>query len=134
MKKSKVLSVILFLAGLLIMVVGGATLFIPEVFSAKHGVILGSDINLLNDIRGAGGLMLGTGVLIMLGAFVEKMAFTSAVVGSVMYLFFAGSRMIAILLDGVPAEGLIKATVVETVVGLVVLMAFLKYRQQAIPA
>ena len=129
MKNSKVLSVILFLAGLLIMVVGAATLFIPEVFSAKHGVNLGSDINLLNDIRGAGGLMLGAGVLIMLGAFVEKMAFTSAVVGSVMYLFFAGSRMVAIALDGMPGEGLIKATVVETVVGLVVLMAFLKYRQ-----
>ena len=129
MQESKVLNVILFLAGLLILVVGSATLFFPVEFSAKHGVNLVQDVSLLNDIRGLGGLMLGSGLIIISGAFVKQMRFTSAVVGSVMYLTFALARVISIILDGVPAEGLIKATVVETVMGLVVLVAFIKYRK-----
>lgn len=129
MQESKVLNVILFLAGLLILVVGSATLIFPVEFSAKHGVNLVQDVSLFNDIRGLGGLMLGSGLIIISGAFIKKMRFTSTVVGSVMYLTFALARVISIVLDGVPAEGLIKATVVETVMGLVVLMAFIKYRE-----
>ena len=129
MKESKILQVILFLAGLLILVVGSATLFFPLEFSAKHGVNLAQDVSLFNDIRGLGGLMLASGLIIISGAFIKKMSFTASVVGSVMYLTFAMARIISIVLDGLPAEGLVKATVVETVVGLVVLAAFIKYRE-----
>ena len=134
MQDSKVLKVVLFLAGLLILVVGGATLFFPEAFSAKHGVILAKDISLFNDIRGAGGLMFASGLLIISGAFMKKMAFTSAVVGSTVYLVFAFARIVSIVLDGMPAEGLIKATVVETVMGLIVLAAFIKFRNKPLNA
>jgi len=133
MQESKVLNVILFLAGLLILVVGSATLFFPVEFSAKHGVILAQDVSLFNDIRGLGGLMLGSGLLIISGAFVKQMRFTSAMVGSVIYLTFAMARVVSIVLDGVPAEGLIKATVIETVMGLLVLVALIKYREVAKP-
>lgn len=129
MQDSKVLKVVLFLAGLLIFVVGCATLFFPVEFSAKHGVNLSDDVNLFNDIRGLGGLMLASGLIILSGAFIKTMTFTSAVVGSVMYLTFAMARAVSIVLDGVPAEGLIKATVVETVVGLMVLAVLIIYRQ-----
>jgi uncharacterized protein with PQ loop repeat len=67
----------------------------------------------------------------MLGAFVAKLTFTSAVISIVMYLSYGISRILSIAVDGMPAEGLVLATVVEIIIGLVGVFALLRYRERA---
>ena len=130
MENSKVLKFILFLSGLLLIIIGGAFLFIPVEFSAKDGIELGNNISLLSNVRSASGVVMGSGILIMLGAFFPKLSFTSTVVSIVVFLSYGLSRILAIVMDGMPAEGLVKATVVEMILGLVSVFALLKYRKK----
>ena len=87
------------------------------------------NISLLNDYRGMGGLMFGSGLIIFSGVFIPRMAFTSSVVAAVVYLTFSLGRVLSIVSDGLPFEGLIKATVVELILGLLGLFLLVKYRE-----
>ena len=130
MKHSKILKTILFISGLLLITVGTATLLSPVAFTARNEIDIVGNISLLNEIRGNGGVLLLNGVLILLGAFIHRLSFTSTVVSFVLYLSYGSARVLSLLLDGMPADGLIKATVIEIVFGLVSLFAFLKYRDK----
>ena len=131
MKNSKVLKTVLIISGLVLTGVGGAILFIPGAFFATNGIDLGENISLLNEIRPPGGALLASGIVIMLGAFVAKLTFTSAVISIVMYLSYGISRVLSIAIDGMPAEGLVMATVIEIIIGLVGVLALLKYQEHA---
>ena len=49
----------------------------------------------------------------------ERMAFTAAVVATVLYLSYGLSRVISIVLDGMPVEQLVLVAVMEIAIGLV---------------
>ena len=102
----------------------------PIAFSARNGIELGSNISLLNDVRASGGLMLAGGLLILSGAFISRLRFTSTVVSILMFLSLGIGRIVSIAMDGMPAEGLVKATVVEMVIGFIGVFALLKYREK----
>ena len=129
MKNSIVLKGILLIAGLMILAAGAFTLFDPVGFTARNGIDLGDQTSLFNDIRGMGGLMVGSGLIILMGIIHAGMRFTSAVVATVIFLTFALARIFSIVVDGTPADGLVKATIVELVVGLVAAFGLWKYRE-----
>ena len=130
MENSKLLKIILFISGLLLLIIGSAILFAPIAFSARNGIDLGGNINLLNDTRAAGASLLVSGLVILLGAFIQKLTYTSVIIAIIAYLSYAIGRLISILMDGMPTEGIIKATVVEIVIGLVSVFAFYKYKNK----
>ncbi len=129
MKKSRALNVILLLSGILLVGIGFATTFMPIEFSARNEIDLGGNIGLLNDTRAAGAGLLGAGIIIMLGAFIRKLAFTSLVVSILIYLSYAFGRIVGIVADGMPVDGLVKATAVEVVLGLVGVFALIKFKE-----
>jgi len=129
MKNSKVLKTILFISGLILTGIGGAVLFMPVAFFATNGINIENNINLLSEIRSPGGALFASGILIMLGAFMAKLTFTSSVISILMYLSYGISRILSIAIDGMPTEGLVKATAVEIIIGLVSVFAILKYRE-----
>lgn len=129
MKNSKVLKTILFISGLIMTGIGGTILFMPVAFYAGNGIELGGNISLLSEIRAPGGALLASGILIILGAFVAKLTFTSVVISSLIYFSYGISRILSIAIDGMPAEGLVIATAVEIIIGLLGVFAFLKYRE-----
>jgi hypothetical protein len=63
-----------------------------------------------------------------LGAFVDKLTFTSIVVSTLLYLSYGLSRILSMAIDGMPAEGLVQAAALEIVIGLVCVFVFVKYR------
>ena len=67
MQNSKVLKVILFICGALILLPGLIALFNPVGFTARNGVDIIGNISMLNDYRGMGGMLLGSGIIILLG-------------------------------------------------------------------
>ena len=130
MKNSKVLKTILFISGFIASAIGATILFSPGSFYASYDLALGDNVSLLNEIRASGGALLATGLLIMSGAFVDKMAFTAAVVSTLLYLSYGLSRIISIAIDGMPVEGLLQATVLEIVIGLACIFALIQYSEK----
>ncbi len=128
MRNSKVLKTILITSGLIATGIGAAILFMPVAFYAAYGIEIGDNFGLLNEIRASGGALLASGILIMSGAFVDKLAFTAIVVSTLLYLPYGLSRVMSIAIDGMPAEGFVQAAVFEIIIGLACIFAFVKYR------
>lgn len=131
MKNSRILKVILVISGLIAVIVGGAILFNPVDFYSMSGIEIGGNISLLNEIRASGGILLASGLLIMSGAFLTELAFTSITVSILLYLSYGSSRIVSMLIDGKPVDELIQATVLEVVIGIICVFALVKYRKKA---
>jgi len=127
MKNSKVLKIILFISGLVAIGVGGSILTVPVSFYATNNINIEGNISLLNEIRASGGVLLASGILIFLGTFVAKLTFTSTVIASLLYLSYGLSRILSVVIDGMPAEGLVQAAILELIIGLVCILSFVKY-------
>jgi hypothetical protein len=129
MKNSKILRTILLISGLIATGIGGAIVFTPVAFFSTNGIDLAGNISLLSEIRAPGGTLFASGILIMLGAFVAKLTFTTIVISIIIYFSYGLSRILSMVIDGLPAEGLVMATFVEIIIGLVSIFAILKYRE-----
>jgi len=127
MRDSKVLKMILIIAGLVGMIVGGANLFVPVAFNASSGIDLSNNISLVNEMRASGGGLLLSGVVILLGAFVRRLTFTSILLATILYCGYGLSRILSMILDGMPSDDLVSVAVFEIFVGLVALFGLLKY-------
>jgi hypothetical protein len=130
MKRSRVLKAVLFVSGLIAAIVGVATLFAPEAFHASSGIDLGGQISLLSEVRAPGAALMASGILIVSSAFADRLAFTSVVVSTLLYLSYGLSRLLRMAVDGMPADDLVLATVLELVVGLTSLFVLARYRKR----
>jgi len=130
MENSKVLKVILFLLGFALIVMGLWRIFEPIGFYAYSGIPLGDSANILNEARAAGGGIVGAGIVIVLGAFIKSLRYTSSIVCFGLFLSFGIARLIGIGIDGYPGDELVKGIVSEFLFGSIALVAFLKYRKK----
>ena len=131
MINSKVLKGILILLGLNLTLLGSWRLIDPITFFENSGLILNNDVGLLNEARATGGVVVGFGVLILLGAFIQKLSYTSTIVSIVIFFAFGIARLIGFAIDGNPGEPLIQGMVFEFVFGLLGVFAFFKYREKS---
>lgn len=130
MKNSKVLKGFLVLSGLLLTFIGGATLLMPIDMKATEGIDLTGNIAMLNDVRALSALIFVLALLILSGAFVKRLTFTSALVSPIMFLSLGVGRALSILLDGTPPDAMTKATILEFVLGTVGLILFMRFREK----
>ncbi len=118
MKNSKVLRSYLILSGLLLSFIGGAQLLFPVAMKAGSGIDIAGQISVINDIRAANALLLSMALLILSGAFVKKLTSTASLVSFLVFLSMGLGRVISLLQDGKPVEGLLGATALEFVLGI----------------
>lgn len=119
MKKSKILTAILIVSGLIAVIVGSGMLFFPTDFHASAGIVLDGAVNLTNEMRAAGGPVVAGGAIIISGAFFEPLKFTATLMAGVLYLSYGLARLISIGLDGVPSSALLQITALEILVGVI---------------
>ncbi len=132
MKNSKALKAYLFIFGLIAIAIGASTLFTPVDFLGRigpSGIDLGGQINLLSSIRAAGAAYLASGIVIILGVFVAKLTFTSTMIATLMFLSFGIARTFSMAIDGMPADVIVAAIVLEMIIGLAGVFALLKYQE-----
>ena len=79
MKNSKILKGILILLGLLLIILGSWRLFDPIGFFENSGLILSNEAGLLSEARGTGGVLVGFGLVILLGALYQRLSYTSTI-------------------------------------------------------
>ncbi len=118
MRKSPILKAYLILSGLLLTFIGGATLLIPVQMKGSAGIDITGNISLINDVRAASALLLALALVTISGAFVRKLTYTSSLISFVTFLSLGAGRVISILADGIPVDGLVKATGLEFVLGI----------------
>jgi hypothetical protein len=130
MERSIFVKAVLLISGLIGVGVGTAQLFVPVMFEASAGIQLGEDISLLSEIRAAGGALLVGGIMMMAGAFVSKLTLISMLLSSLFFLAYGFSRLLAMLVDGIPNPSLVAATAVEMIIGLLALTLLIHFRRK----
>lgn len=116
----------LFLSGALLLGIGGSIVWVPHVFHAGNGIVLGDDPSLLSEIRAPGGLLAGSGLLILLGAVRAGLRTLAMKLVVLVYGSFGLSRLVGLTLDGMPANGIIGATAIELFVAAIGLVLILR--------
>ncbi|MGK7892601.1 MAG: DUF4345 domain-containing protein [Xenococcus sp. (in: cyanobacteria)] len=127
MKNSQFPKIVLLISGLIAIAIGAMIQISPVDFYAGNDIDIGGNVNLLSEIRASSGALLAYGVLILTGAFVPQLTFTSIVLATLLFLSYGLSRFGSIFLDGMPVNSLVEAGIVEVLVGLFCLFCLWKY-------
>ena len=106
----------LVIAGLLLLAIGGSILIAPHAFHGSNGITLGDNPNLLSEIRAPGGLLAGSGIVILTGAFRRQLRSWAVELTALVYGSFGVARLISMALDGVPSSLMMGATLLELIV------------------
>ena len=131
MTSTLTLKILLLAGGTIATGIGAALLLAPVWFQASAGITLGPDPNLLSEMRAQGAVLLGTGAIILAGAFVQSLAFTATLLATVFFLAYGLARTLGVVLDGLPGSSLVAATGIELVIGALSFAALLRYREAA---
>ena len=121
----------LTLTGLLLLAIGGAILIAPRAFYASNDIALGHDPTLLSEIRAPGGLLWATAILALNSVARQHMRSFTTPLLVLVYGSFGLARLVSITQDGIPAQPIISAMILElsvAVIGVAIL------RQQQIEA
>ncbi len=130
MRNSTALRIFLIISGLLLTFIGGATLFLPVAMKSSAGIDITDNISVINDVRASSALLLAIALLALLGAFVKKLTYSASLISSMSFLSLGIGRAMSIVLDGMPVEGLVKATVLEFALGILGAVLFMVYREK----
>ena len=125
MKLARTQKLFLFVAGALLILIGTFISASPIDFYASNSIDLGANVSLLNELKAPAGFLLVAGLFIVGAIFVERLADTAMLLATLIYLSYAASRFASMVLDGVPAAGLVQAAAVETTVGVACLTVLL---------
>lgn len=110
--------VIVGLSGLLLTLVGLMRMTDPiKTYQKNSGITLNDDIDLLNEIRGVGSLMLCGGIIVLLGAVFPTMTTYSLLIAFFIFLGFLIGRLFSRIVDGKPNKQLVTGLFSELVLG-----------------
>jgi hypothetical protein len=109
--------------GMLALGIGAAIVIAPVSFYAIYGISLEDDPNLLSELRAPGANLAALGGLILVGVMRPSRFRFSAVLGATVFLAYAFGRLMSMALDGMPTSGLVQATAIEFVIGVLCLAA-----------
>lgn len=82
---------------------------VAETLYANNGAELAGNVSLLSEVRAAGAALLASGLLVISGALLQRLTFTSTLVAALLYLSYGLCRILSMAIDGLPAEGHLQA-------------------------
>ncbi len=130
MNRSKILNIYLIISGLVLTAVGGLTTFNPINIKANEGIDIAGNPSGLNDVRAFGMLLLALAIVLFLGIFKGGLKKTANVVAFLLFLSLGIGRVISMLIDGMPSDGMMKATGLEFILGIIGLILFTRNHNQ----
>jgi len=109
----------LALLGALLGAIGGALLLSPKAFLEMSHVFIDNDPGLLSELTASSGMLALIGGLMILGSIKLRFAKLALLAGAVVYGSYGISRLISMVLHGLPSQSLITATILELAVAAV---------------
>lgn len=110
--------VLLLGSGLVAAGIAVTILFAPTPFYASYGIDIGSNTNLVNELKAPAGALLIAGLLMLAGVFRGEFVILSLTTATAIYLSYGVSRFLSMAVDGVPHSGLVSAAVLEVAIGV----------------
>ncbi|MEO0405655.1 MAG: DUF4345 domain-containing protein, partial [Bacteroidota bacterium] len=129
MNYRKISKVYLVVSGILLTGIGTLTTFNPINVKANEGIELAGNPSALNDVRSFGFLLLVFAVLFIISGLKSAMLHFGSIASTSLFLSLGFGRVLSILLDGMPSEGMLGATMVELVLGSVGLFLLLQNKK-----
>lgn len=100
-------------AGGIALLIGGALMASPKAFLEMSHVFVDPDPNLMSEMTAPGGVLILTGLLLLVGAIRRRFANLALIIGAVIYGSYGIGRLVSMALHGLPADSLMVATVIE---------------------
>lgn len=119
----------LTLSGALSLAIGLSVLVIPHAFFASNHIALGSDPNLMSEIRAPGGLLLAAGLIMLWGVISKRNRQIALQTAIVVFGMYGISRLLSLILDGIPSTALIIALAIELILCSVAIVLSLKVQR-----
>ncbi len=125
MNNSKLTTVFLILAGLIGLYVGGFLTFFPAELQAQSNIIV-QNASHFSETRAPGTAILAASIIMVLSIFKTQLRRLSLTFAALFFLSYGIGRLLSLIVDGMPAEGLFYAMIGELVIGLFALILLLK--------
>jgi len=110
--------VTLSISGLLLFVAGTSRLINPiKNYLKNSGITLEKEVNILNEARAVGSVMMLSGVIMLLGIISSELTMTSHIIALLILFGFAIGRAYSMVIDGKPNKLLITGLISELVLG-----------------
>ena len=122
---------LLLISGLLAAGIAAAILFAPDAFYAGYGIDTRSDVSLANELKAPAGMLFMAGLLMLVGVIRAELTVTSLGTASLIYLSYGLSRLLSMVVDGIPHSGLVSAAVLEIAIGVICLLVWSRNRISA---
>ena len=117
--KNPITTAYLAMAGLLLLGIGSSLLFVPHAFHGSNGIDLGSNPNLLSEIRAPGGLLAASGTFALISVAWRDLRVFTMQVTVLVYGSFGLARLVSLAMDGMPSGSIIGAAILELLVAAV---------------
>lgn len=128
MAESKSFKAILTVLAMALVIFGGWRLLDPIGFYAFSGLNLSDDAGLLSEVRGAGAIIMISGLVVGLGVFRHVWSRNSVLLAALVFLSLGVGRLFGMAIDGSPGADIIQGMVIELVLGGLALFAFFRFR------
>ena len=118
MKNTMVENGVLVVAGGIAIGIGLMVGFSPVDFYASSEIVLGDNASLLSEVRAPAMVLIVLGLTMLAAVRVQKIRAVALVAGAMVYLSYAGGRLISLAMDGLPHSNLLVAMALEIGIGL----------------
>jgi len=127
-QSSRGTTALLVVNGAIAGLIGGLVTFAPEQLFALSGIVLGTDPNMMSEVRAPGGVLLGAAIFVASAAFVRSWQVPALALSALLYLGYAFGRVVAIYTIGLPGADLLWALGIEAALGALSLLALTAQR------
>lgn len=120
---------VLAFSGLVAVAIAATILAAPQAFYGSYGIEVVGNATLVNELKAPAGTLLIAGLLMFAGVFRASFAVVSLATATAVYLSYGLSRVLSIVVDGIPHSGIVSAAGIEIVIGVICLLTLLHFRR-----
>jgi len=120
---------LLLASGMLAAGIAVTIFFAPDAFYASYEIDIGTNVGLINELKAPAGMLLMAGLLMLAGVFKAEFVVPSLATATVIYLSYGLSRVLSMMIDGVPNSALVGAAVLEIAIGVSCFLGLMHIRR-----
>ena len=122
----------LSIAGTIAFGIGATILSVPHTFYASYGITVGTDPNLLSELRAPGAGLAAMGLLMIAGLIRSWLRTSAKLAALIVYVAFPIGRIVSWGIDGMPSTAIAAALALEIAVAVLCVIAFRPVRAEQV--
>ena len=109
----------LTLTGLILLIIGGFIAANPTAYLLQFSSKLSLPVSFFSELRAFGTGLLGVGLIAIVSLFIPKIRFIALAASAIVFSSFFLGRVVSMLTDGMPNQGIIIAAGIELVFSII---------------